>query len=271
MSHPEFGLAWDIEVKHETANENVEKFPTSQNMSHPEFGVTWDIEVKHETANENFEIISYESFQYVRQPFIDCLSILTHAARTRQDSKQNHMASLRVLLQNYGAAKAKIWPTHMHKIHRKSHKITTTTPQSLTCPAVCLLASSFLFLHTHTHTHTHSNRNCSSCCCWLLTVVVGFCWLLFVVWWLGPHLMPTHHSLVSFLWILMSCKVSVYSSYFCWLLFACAAFCFMYSSLSFASHTQINHHCRHQRPFIALFVAEVPGATVVRAHSSTVL
>ena len=94
MSHPEFGLAWDIEVKHETANENVETFPTSQNMSHPEFGVTWDIEVKHETANENFEIISYyESFQYVRQPFIDCLSILTHAARTRQDSKQNHMAS----------------------------------------------------------------------------------------------------------------------------------------------------------------------------------
>jgi hypothetical protein len=64
--------------------------------------------VKHETANENFEIISYESFQYVRQPSIDCLSILTHTAGTPQDSKQNHMASLRVLLQNYGAEKAKI-------------------------------------------------------------------------------------------------------------------------------------------------------------------
>jgi hypothetical protein len=63
--------------------------------------------VKDETANENFEIISYESFQYVRQPFIDCLSILTHAACTGQDSKQN-MASLQVLLQNYGAAKGKI-------------------------------------------------------------------------------------------------------------------------------------------------------------------
>jgi hypothetical protein len=83
MSHQEFGVSWDIEVKHETANENVENFPTSQNMSHPEFGVTWYIEVKHETANENFEIISSESFQYARQPFIDCLSILTHAARTR--------------------------------------------------------------------------------------------------------------------------------------------------------------------------------------------
>jgi hypothetical protein len=64
--------------------------------------------VKHETANENVEIISYESFQYVRQPFVDCLSILTHAARTRQASKQNHMASLQALLQNCDAAKAKI-------------------------------------------------------------------------------------------------------------------------------------------------------------------
>jgi hypothetical protein len=64
--------------------------------------------VKDETANENVKNISYESFQYVRQPFIDCLSILTHAARTGQDSKQNHMASLRVLLQNYSAAKVKI-------------------------------------------------------------------------------------------------------------------------------------------------------------------
>jgi hypothetical protein len=51
--------------------------------------------------------------------------------------------------------------------------------QSLTCLAVCLLASSFLLLHTHTN--THSNRNCSSCCCWLLTVVGGF-WLLFDGW-----------------------------------------------------------------------------------------
>jgi hypothetical protein len=44
-------------VKHETANENVEKFPTSQNMSHPEFGVTWDIEVKHKTVNEISKLI----------------------------------------------------------------------------------------------------------------------------------------------------------------------------------------------------------------------
>ena len=178
MSHPEFGLAWDIEVKHETANKNVEKFPISQNMPHPEFGVTWDIEVKHETANENFEIISFESFQYVRQPFIDCLSILTHAVRTQQDSTQNHMASLRVLLQNYGAANAKTWPTHMHKINR-NHKKSQQQHQSLTCLAVCLLPSSFLLLHTRTN--THSNRNCSSCCCWLLTVVGGF-WLLFDGW-----------------------------------------------------------------------------------------
>ena len=60
MSHPEFGVRWDIEVKHETANENVKTFPTNQNMSHPEFGMTWDIEVKHETVNENVEKISYE-------------------------------------------------------------------------------------------------------------------------------------------------------------------------------------------------------------------
>jgi hypothetical protein len=40
MSHPEFGVARDIEVNHETANENVKTFPTSQNMSHPELGVT---------------------------------------------------------------------------------------------------------------------------------------------------------------------------------------------------------------------------------------
>jgi hypothetical protein len=67
-------------------------------MSHPEFGVTCDIEVKHQTANENVEIISFKSFQYACQSFIDCLLILTHAAPTWQDSKQNHMASLRVLM-----------------------------------------------------------------------------------------------------------------------------------------------------------------------------
>ena len=47
-----------MEVKHETANENVEKFHTNQNMSHPEFGMTWDIEVNHETVNENVKIVS---------------------------------------------------------------------------------------------------------------------------------------------------------------------------------------------------------------------
>ena len=87
MSHQEFGVTWDIEVKHETANENVENFPLNQNMSHPEFGATWDIEVKHETANENVEIISYESYQYVRQPFIDCLSILTQRAHGKIQRK----------------------------------------------------------------------------------------------------------------------------------------------------------------------------------------
>ncbi len=49
---------WDMEVKHETANANVEKFPRNQNMSHPEFSMTWDIEVKHETVNENVEFFS---------------------------------------------------------------------------------------------------------------------------------------------------------------------------------------------------------------------
>ena len=52
-----------MEVKHETANENVKTFPTNQNMSHPEFGIMWDIEVKHETLNENVEIFSQESYQ----------------------------------------------------------------------------------------------------------------------------------------------------------------------------------------------------------------
>ena len=47
-----------MEVKHETANENVEKLSRNQNMSHPEFGMTWDIEVNHETVNENVKIVS---------------------------------------------------------------------------------------------------------------------------------------------------------------------------------------------------------------------
>ena len=79
---------------------------------------------------------------------IDCFSILTHAARTRQDSTQNHIASLLYeykLLQNYGAANATIWPTHMPRINRKSHKITTKTPiTNLPC---CLPHFFFLSFH----------------------------------------------------------------------------------------------------------------------------
>jgi hypothetical protein len=82
--------------------------------------------------------------------------------------------------------------------------------QSLTCLAVCLLASSFLF------SQTHSIGNCGFSCCWLLTVasLVVACCLM------GANLMSTHHYLVSlsadgiislwFLLALMSCKVSVF-------------------------------------------------------------